>query len=249
MTATMLAFALLPPRTIELGGHRWAVRDSGGARQGPGPNLFSPDPKDVWLDGKGLHLTIKNRGGVWRSTQVVLEKPLGYGTYRFTLGSRVDTLDPQAVLGLFTWDDDEADAHRELDFEFSRWSDRLRSNGQFVVQPYDRLGNIVRFEMPPVATSVHQFEWLPESVAFSSRTREGKILAEHVFASGLPRPGKEQAMINLWLNEGKPPLDGKPIEVIISRFEFIPAPEGKRRASEHLTPTGPLSPNGLEEAV
>ena len=235
-----LAALLLAPRTVEFGGHRWEVRDSGGEKQGPGPNLFSPDPRDVWTDAKGLHLRIVKRDGQWRSTQVVLEKPLGYGTYRFTLDSPVDRLDPQAVLGLFTWDDAEEDAHREIDFEFSRWEDPLRGNGQFVIQPYDKLGNIVRFELPGIRGSVHQFEWLPESVAFSSRTAEGRIVAEHVFASNLPKPGKEQAMINLWLIDGKPPRDGKPIEVVLRDFRFVPAPSGKRRASDHLAPTGPL---------
>ncbi len=238
----MIALVLAAPRFVQFGGYRWEVRDSEGQRQGPGPNLFSPDSRDVWVDAKGLHLTLSHRGGVWRSSQVVLDRSLGYGTYRFTLGSRVDALDPQAVLGLFTWDDDEADAHRELDFEFSRWSDPLRSNGQMVVQPFDTFGNLVRYELPPVTGTVHQFEWLPESVAFSSRTREGRVLAEHIFVNGLPRPGEERTMINLWLNEGKPPTDGKSVEVVVSRFGFIPAPAGKRRATEHLTPTGPLKP-------
>lgn len=239
----LLAFALTPPRFVDFAGFRWEVRDSGGARQGPGPNLFSPTPQDVWVDAKGLHLTISHRDGAWRCSQVVLDRSLGHGSYRFTLASPVDRLDPNVVLGLFTWDDAEEDAHREIDFEFSRWGDPLRSNGQFVVQPYDTLGNIVRYEMP-AAPSVHQFEWLPESVAFSSRTVAGKIVAEHVFAHGIPRPGAERAMINLWLNEGKPPRNGKPVEVVISGFEFVPAPAGKRRAAEHLTPTGPLRKAG-----
>ena len=233
-------FALLPPapRLVDFGGQRWEVRDSGGARQGPGPNVFSPDPRDVWVDAKGLHLRIANRGGAWTSSQVVLERPLGCGTYRFTVDGPVDRLDPQAVLGLFTWDDDEADAHRELDVEISRWEDPLRSNAQFVVQPYDALGNLVRFELPPLARSVHQFEWLPESAAFSSRTAGGRILAEYTFARGVPRPGKERAMINLWLIDGKPPRDGRPVEVVVRDFRFVPVPPGKRRASEHLVPTG-----------
>ncbi len=237
-----MVFALLPltPRLVDFGGQRWEVRDSGGARQGPGPNVFSPDPRDVWVDAKGLHLRIAKRGGAWTSSQVVLERPLGYGTYRFTVDGRFDRLDPQVVLGLFTWDDDEADAHRELDVEISRWEDPLRSNAQFVVQPYDALGNLVRFELPPLARSVHQFEWLPESAAFSSRTAGGRILAEHTFARGVPHPGKEQAMINLWLIDGKPPRDGRLVEVVVRDFRFVPAPPGKRRASEHLVPTGPL---------
>lgn len=228
-----------PPRTVEFGGHHWTVRDSGGALQGPGPNRFSADPRDVWVDAKGLHLRLAHRNGVWTSAQVVLERPLGYGTYAFTLAGPVDRPDRHAVLGLFTWDDAETDAHRELDVEISRWDDPLRSNAQFVVQPYQTLGNVVRFEMPPLAASTEAFEWLPETAAFSARTPEGRILAEHVFAHSIPRTGDERAMINLWLYEGKPPSDGKEVEATIRAFRFTPAPTGKRRAAEGLVPTGP----------
>ena len=35
-------------------------------------------------------------------------------------------------------------------------------------------------------------------------------------------PGGENPRINLWLNEGTPPSDGQPVEVVIEAFEFIP---------------------------
>ena len=223
--------------SIRFSGYEWEVSESQGKVRGPGPNVFAR--AGVTLDAKGrLHLAIRKVGGRWTCAEVALSKSLGYGTYRFTMGSRVDALDRQSVVGLFTWDNDEEDAHRELDFEFSRWADPLRSNAQFVVQPYDTLGNLVRFELPPLARTVHEFEWLPESAAFSSRTPSGKILAEHIFGRGIPRPGKERALINLWLYQGKPPTDGRPLEVIVESFKFTPAPAGKRRAVEHLVPTG-----------
>ena len=229
----------LVPRFVEFGGQRWEVLDSRGTKQGPGPNLYSPDPRDVWVDAKGLHLRIVARDGTWRCSQVVLSKALGYGTYRFELESAVAGLDRRAVLGLFTWDNAETDAHRELDVEVSRWNDPLRSNAQFVVQPYETFGNTTRFELPPVGTTM-AFEWLPETAAFSCRDARGRILAEHTYAHGVPRAGDERAMINLWLFEGKPPSDGKAIEVVVRAFRFTPAPPGKRRASEGLVPTGVL---------
>jgi hypothetical protein len=239
VTSLVLACVLAaPPSTIEFSGHRWEVSDSAGKLRGPGPNVFDGTSKSVWLDRQGrLHLKIRKVGNRWHTAEVVLSKPMGYGTYRFTLANRVDRLDPQIVVGLFTWDNDDEDAHRELDIEFSRWADPLRSNGQFVVQPYDTLGNIVRFEMP-LTRSLNEFEWLPESAAFSSRVPGGRIYAEHIFGHGIPRPGKERAMINFWLYQGKAPRDGKEAEVIVEKFEFIPAPAGKRRAKEHLVPTG-----------
>jgi len=40
---------------------------------------------------------------------------LGYGTYRFYVGSDVRKLGPNAVLGLSTWHDDSSYHHREID--------------------------------------------------------------------------------------------------------------------------------------
>ncbi|RYG48050.1 hypothetical protein EON79_05625 [bacterium] len=227
MISATLAMLLAPaPATLEFSGYKWEVSHSKGEERGPGPNVFDGGPKSVWLDAKG-HLHMK-----------VLSESKGYGTYRFTLGSRVDALDPQVVVGLFTWDDAEEDAHRELDVEFARWGDPLRSNGQFVVQPYDALGNLTRFELPPLPRSVHSFDWLPESAAFVSKTPTGKIVAEHIFGHAIPRTGKERAIINFWLYQGKAPQLGKPSELIVEKFEFIPAPAGKRKHTESLSPTG-----------
>ena len=89
-------------------------------RVGPGPNYFSAS--NVRVDAKGrLHLRIAKTQGRWYSAEIGLDHSLGYGTYTWTLASRVDQLDANAVLGLFTYDDTSpAHAHREIDIEASR---------------------------------------------------------------------------------------------------------------------------------
>lgn len=239
MVTLALALVLAPVRTLSFSGYEWEISDSAGEERGPGPNVFAGDAKSVWVDAKGrLHLSIRKVGNRWTSSEAVLSESKGYGTYRFTLASRVDALDPNTVVGLFTWDNDEEDAHRELDVEFSRWGDPLRSNGQFVIQPFGTLGNLTRFELPPLPRSVHSFDWLPDSAAFVSKRPDGHIVAEHIFGHGIPRTGKERAIINFWLYESKGPQDGKPEELIVEKFEFIPAPAGVRRHTESLSPTG-----------
>ncbi|RYG34594.1 hypothetical protein EON81_15150 [bacterium] len=239
LCATLAMMLPVPPPLLKFSGYEWEISHSQGKERGPGPNVFDGGPKSVWLDPKGhLHMKIHKESGRWTTTEVVLSESKGYGTYRFTLASRVDALDPQVVVGLFTWDDEEEDAHRELDVEFSRWGDPKRSNGQFVVQPYDTLGNLTRFELPPLTRSVHSFDWLPESAAFVSKTSDGKIVAEHIFGHSIPRTGKERAIINFWLYQGKDPQNGKPSELVVEKFEFIPAPAGKRKHTESLSPTG-----------
>lgn len=54
--------------------------------------------------------------------------------------SGAGNLDPNVVFGLFTWDDNPIQAHREIDVEFARWGATPAqdgSNAQWVVQPYD----------------------------------------------------------------------------------------------------------------
>jgi hypothetical protein len=115
------AYAIEARRTIEFSGRTWNVKATPAAPYespvGPGPNYFSADPEDVWVDASGnLHLTITPRNGRWYATEIYTTKPMGYGNYTFTLASPVDQLDKNAVLGLFTWDDtDPAYSHREID--------------------------------------------------------------------------------------------------------------------------------------
>lgn len=211
------------PRVISFSGYDWAVKTSAG-RVGPGPNYFSDSTNNVWVDANGyLHLKITKSGNKWYAAEVINKQSLGRGTYRFHLASLVDNLDPNAVLGLFTWNDAPDYNHREIDIEFSRWGNaRDRTNAQFVVQPYDVPGNLVRFTQPPnTPASVHSFQWNPASIYHRSEAGN-TLIAEHTFTAYIPQPGGENARINLWLFRGRAPKST--VEVVISRFEFIPLP-------------------------
>lgn len=224
------------PRTILFSGREWTVKDSGGSRWGPGPNLFSPSTNNAWVDAQGrLHLKITGSKGKWHCAEIVSKASLGHGSYRFYLDSTVDNLDRNAVLGLFTWHDtDPSFANREIDIEFSRWGNANDpTNGQYVVQPYDNPGNMVRFAQPQLlAQSTHLFDWRPDRIDFKSLHGHqttpaipGDLIAQWTFADPgqVPPAGGEQARLNLWLFRGAAPSNGKAVEVIVSRFEFVPA--------------------------
>ncbi|MFZ4508551.1 MAG: hypothetical protein ACOYON_12725 [Fimbriimonas sp.] len=211
------------PRTIEFSGYKWQVK-AGTSQMGPGPNWWSDDAKSVWVDAKGaLHMTVRNINGRWHSTEVYLEKSLGYGTYRFEVASPANAVPNNVVLGLFTWSNPDEDNHREIDFEISRWGDPKAANAQFVVQPYDRPGQMVRFEIDPASPSVHEFVWKPGSVAFTCSRPDGRQFATWSLAGAMiPKSVDEAVHINLWQFEGKVPSTGKPVEVVIKRFHFKP---------------------------
>ena len=216
-------------RTISFSGHNWWVKKSS-SRVGPGPNFFSDSANHVWVDSEGrLHLKIARSGNRWYCAEVVSAESFGYGTYRFYLASAVDALDPNVVLGPFTLNDDPAYNHRELDIEFARWADRKSLNAQYVVQPYTVAENMYRFNQPAgVPESNHSFLWTEQEASFLSLRGlvplrlSDNVIAEHSFTSGIPVAGGENARINLWLFRGRAPTNRQPVEIVISRFEFIP---------------------------
>ena len=54
--------AIATAETIRWSGYEWKVRSTGGAAQGPGPNIFSDSRDNVFVDSKGdLHLWITQR--------------------------------------------------------------------------------------------------------------------------------------------------------------------------------------------
>lgn len=217
------------PRTLRFSGYDWTVKSNEG-RVGPGPNYFSDSSDNVAVDAEGrLHLRVTQRDGRWLCAEIISTQSFGYGTYRFYLDGAVDDLDPQVILGMFTWNDDPAYNHREIDIEVSRWGRPDNENGQFVIQPYQRSGNVTRFRIPDgVRSSTHSFAWGPNRVLCRSlkghdpdASDPGLLIHHHAFAEGVPRAGGENARINLWLLAGRPPADGKEAEIVISKFEFV----------------------------
>lgn len=212
-------------RRIQFSGYEWAVKNHT-TRAGPGPNLFSDSGSNVWVDAQGrLHLRMTKRRNKWYCAEVISTCSFGYGAYQFYLDSAVDNLNPNVVLGLFTWSDNPADNHKELDTEFSRWGDPNNQNAQYVLQPYDLAGHTYRFQQPAGLTpSSHSLAWGAGTAAFESRDGAGGLIATHTFLQGVPSAGDENPRINLWLFRGRAPTDGQEVEVIVNRFKFVPAP-------------------------
>jgi hypothetical protein len=219
------------PRSLEFSGYPWSVKTSLPETAGPGPNYFSNSEDNVWVDSDGrLHLRIEKRAGVWYAAEVVSEDALGLGEHHFFLEGPVDRMDPNAVLGLFTWDDDPAENHREIDIELSRWGDPDNENSQFVVQPFDTAGNLRRFESALSGDlSRYRFDWQPGQIVFLAQRgqdddpSEGDVIAQWEYAGpDIPTPGSARTRMNLWLMSGEPPSDGDAVEAIVNAFVHVP---------------------------
>jgi len=227
-------------RTLDFAGRSWRVKGPG--YYGPGPNVFCDGAECVWVDGQGrLHLTLANRNGTWKSTEVVAEEALGYGDYIVTTVGRLDLLDRFAILGLFIWQygpcwDDAFlwwNPYNEVDIEYGRWGDPGREIGQFVAQPWDWPGNLQRFDLAFSAGErvSHAMRWLADRVEYrvwrggADEEASAPLVASwNYFGPHVPRPEQPRLHLNLWKLPSGTPASSQ--EVIVESVHFLPAGGG-----------------------
>lgn len=125
--------------TLEFSNRTWTIKKYEDQTWGPGNNFFTTHPNDVFVDGDGyLHLTVTERNGRWRCTEVISQDTMGFGTYIWTIQGNPVNIDRNIVLGLFTWDNEtfKTQANSEVDIEFSKWGDPDQDTTlQYGVQP------------------------------------------------------------------------------------------------------------------
>jgi hypothetical protein len=224
----VLAWAEYPstgPATIGFSGRTWGIKVSAD-RFDPGPNYWSNDPENVWVDGQGLHLKVSTRGGKWYCAEVALPQSLGYGTYTIQLASPVGALDQYCVFGAFLYES----STREIDFE-AAGSALIPSpnNTQFVVQPYTRSGNLHRFVSPNETQTTIQIAWQSSQIAFTfwrgwnATPGAGDTIESWTYTGpDVPPAGGERFHFNLWLFGGSAPVNGVGNEVVVGSFAFRP---------------------------
>jgi hypothetical protein len=204
-------------RTIEFSGRSWTVRSNPTHLQGPGPNYFSDSPRNVWVDQQGrLHLKITHANARWYCAAVISEQTTGYGRYTFEVASPMNRIGPSVVMGLFTYSDNPAFNHREIDIEFGHFGNLDAMDGDYAVQPWGRRNHQQRFSQSAGAPSTASFTWQRSDVEFSNS--RGTPAIWNYNGRDVPPPGSARTRINLWLYDRKPPADGKPVEVIVNRF-------------------------------
>ncbi len=217
--------------TINFSGYSWIVKAPSGKAE-PGPNLWSTDSENVSVDGEGrLHLRVTKRNDAWYSAEVFTAQSFGYGVYRFYLDTDVSNYDPNVAAGLFTWSDDPGFNHRELDVEFSTWTNVGAKNAQYVVQPYTQAQNLHLYNYPSGINQTTQIiTWQPSKIVFqslrghsASSSDSTSVLEQWTFPGAIPKPGGERVHINLWLVQGLVPKNGQSAELVVKKFEFTPA--------------------------
>lgn len=233
-TIPMEAFSTPPSgeRIIQFSGYEWIVRDGG--LSGPGPNKWSGS--NVWLDDEGdLHLKITRTNDGWYCAEVTTSQRFGFGKYQFQVIGQIDQLDPNVVLGLFNYPTGDVgpDATNEIDIEYAHWGNAEWPIGNFTVWPIQS-GIAQTSESFPVELkgtyTTQRFIWESQKIFFQA-LHGHEDNDENEIASWLYKPDEplkhisQQAMpahINLWLFEGRVPIDENEVEIIIHSFTFTP---------------------------
>jgi hypothetical protein len=218
IVAALVAPGVAHAETIQWSGYTWHVR---AGRGGPAGNLFSPEGVTV-KDG-ALTLAITSSAGGWQSAEVELREPLGYGRYEWIVNTNLSGVDPQAVLGMYTWDNTIASPNGEIDIEAARWGDATDPrSGQFTVQPNDRH----RFhftDRPPYRCA---FVWRAGSIEFTATDARGAVNGHWRVTRRVPKATPTvYPHINLWLNGRKAPRTA--VAVSLARFTFTKHPRAR----------------------
>jgi len=218
--------------TLIFSGHTWEIKK--GEKLGPSGNVFGSGKENIFVDDKGhLHLAINQRDDKkWACAEVRLIRSLGHGEYRWVIAGDLAALDPQGVLGLFLYQDDD----REIDYELSRWAGKGDTwNSQFAVMPSEddavmlKLGRLYRFDVGKAKVATVSLRWTKGKVEgrfWDGEDAKAKPMVEweYVWKKGHKEieVGKERAIIDLWLIKAQPPKDGKRQEIVVRSFQFTP---------------------------
>jgi hypothetical protein len=218
--------------TLHFAGLDWTVKEGDGL--GPGPCDWKAS--NAFVDSGGdLHLRITHDGASWSCAEVESTKSLGFGTYQWWVIGEIDTLDPNVVLGLFNYPPPEVgpDGTNEIDIEIARWGISDAPNLNFTVWP-------ARAPIPPAGATFHfsldgtyttqRFTWSSKSLYFQSlnghRNDNRSPIGRWRFTPPYPARRIPQHPIpvhmNLWLVDGKPPTDGREVEIVIHSFTYRP---------------------------
>ena len=231
-------------------GFTWCVMTSDGTKCYPGPNYFSSSYDNVFVDSTGdLHMRITKRNGKFYCPELFTTQTVGYGTYTFYIASRVNNLDRNTVLGLFTWNDKNCvtNANSEVDIEFTRWGDANDPDViNYSIQPTNAGQETDRFTKWPMSfngnNTIHFMNWTPSLVTWSSYEGHsnppppGNLISSWSFDdNNLPKIKEEcnsnpivipspesntHLSLNLWLDRGRYPSDDMEVEVVIRSIEF-----------------------------
>jgi hypothetical protein len=174
---------------------------------------------NVWLDTEGmLHLRLYRGADGWTSSEVIGPVLAGYAAIEIEVAGSVAQLDPNVVAGFFVYENDES----EIDIEFSRWGEPMRSNGLFAIHGVGGRKGAHEFGCDRIADTARlAIDWAPRIIRFSVDGCRGPRRSWVFRGREVPRPNRHRLRFNLWSYRGKPPADGQAQEIVIRDVRII----------------------------
>jgi MYXO-CTERM domain-containing protein len=218
--------------TIDWKGHTWQVTSGGMA------GVCQGSPGNVTIDANGyLHFKISNAGGVWTASEIFTTDVLGFGTYQWQVDGPIDSYDKNVVLGLFPYGPAAGiggDGTNEIDVEYSRWGHANAPNGDWTDYPASgtTIGELTyTFSLGGSTLSTSRFAWTKTSITsallggLQPVDATANLIETWTYMPANPSTNiPQQALplgMNLWCFD-TPPSDGKPVEIVIRDFQFVP---------------------------
>lgn len=217
--------------SVSFSGYEWNIKNTT-KRVGPGNNFFSSSTENVWVNNQGqLNLRISKQNERWNCAEIISKQHFGYGYYEFFITTKLDKLDKNVVLGLFTYDNKQKPHYNEIDIEFSKWGNENTTNAQYVIHKSQNEFNSFKFLVEKnLIKSTHIILRNKDSIYFASYEGHFKnaLYNKKPYQSWSykndfrPSPANEKIHINLWLFRANPLIEKKEEIVIIEKFEFVP---------------------------
>ena len=231
MIASLLVLnpAMAMERKFDWQGYTWYVKS--GPNMGPGPCDWSD--KNVWVDQEGyLHLKIGKQNGKWACAEIWTDQPLPFGTYQCQVDGRIDQYAPNIVFSMFSYSG--PDEVKEIDIEMAKWGNPKEKNAWWTVYPNDTKGKKTHtgFDLKLDGSfTTQRYTWSSTGVHYWMLGGHQPISSlKNLIQEWDDRPADSGHSItqtamplhfNLWLFEGKPPVDGKAVEVVVRSFQWM----------------------------
>jgi len=210
----------------------WVVKHSS-KKLGPGPNYFSSANVHFQEDGS-IQLNITEENDKWYCAEMFFKKPLGYGTYTFTIDSPLNRLDEQVVLGMFLYHLDAAKNLEEIDIELLRHVDKNKQAAFTIHNKDSKQDHNFQhtFEVLTPNSTIFSIDWRETQVIFLAKTITGQVISKKTYpdpqhipppvhsSQNIPPPDSMIVHLNLYLFQGKAPISGTTTNVKVKNISF-----------------------------
>ena len=220
----------VPGDYITFAGRTWLVNDA--ALLPPYSTYQSTNC--VSVDSNGwLHLQMKQVDGVWHGAQIEAVESLGFGEYRWYMGSPLELIDSNLVAGLFIYSPEEEYGinQSEIDIEVTHAVAGSQTNCLlYTVQPYAIPGNGSQHLLDTTNDlTTQRFFWRPDRIDWQTYYGHTATPSPEQFLAGwrfdrrgIPIETNERTIMNLWLLLTNAPASGQGLEMVIRDFVFVP---------------------------